>query len=113
MAVYPVRGTSRSTWVDRYRVAACPDLPHNRGESTSPYKRDPATAGGYRRQLARAVWKKGGRLHRTKGGHQHYFTRIVRRSLPRPSITGSLKRGLLVGILKNAGIPREEFLELL
>jgi len=29
------------------------------------------------------------------------------------SITGSLKRGLLVGILKNAGIPREEFLELL
>ena len=40
-------------------------------------------------------------------------TRIVRRSLPRPSTTGSLKRGLLVGILKNAGIPREEFLELL
>jgi hypothetical protein len=40
-------------------------------------------------------------------------TRIVRRSLPRPSITGSLKRGLLVGILKNAGIPRKEFLELL
>jgi len=35
-------------------------------------------------------------------------TRVVRRSLPR-----SLKRGLLVGILKNAGIPREEFLELL
>jgi hypothetical protein len=40
-------------------------------------------------------------------------TRIVRRSLPRPSITGSLKRGLIVGILKNAGIPRKEFLELL
>jgi len=51
--------------------------------------------------------------HRTKGSHQHYFHPDRSALITVPVHTGSLKRGLLAGILKDAGVSREEFLELL
>ncbi len=65
------------------------------------------------RQLARVLQKKGWQLHRTKGSHQHYFHPDRSALITVPVHTGSLKRGLLAGILKDAGVSREEFLELL
>lgn len=65
------------------------------------------------RQLIRVLEKKGWRLARTKGSH-HYFAHPDRPNLVSvPVHSGDLKRPLVAGILKDAGIGREEFLKLL
>lgn len=64
------------------------------------------------RQLVRILERKGWQRVRTKGSHlvfAHPDTpKLV--TVPNP---GDLKRPLLAGILKDAGISREEFLRLL
>jgi predicted RNA binding protein YcfA (HicA-like mRNA interferase family) len=61
------------------------------------------------RVLERTGWK----LARTRGSH-HYFVHPRNPNvISVPNHPGDLKRGLIAGILKDAGIGREEFLRLL
>lgn len=65
------------------------------------------------KQLIRVLEHEGWRLQRTRGSH-HYFVHPDRAQLITvPVHPRDLKRGLLSGILKDAGISREEFLRLL
>ena len=74
-------------------------------------RRLPAVTG---RQVIRALEREGWRVKRIKGSH-HFMTHSdLRDAVPVP-VHGSktLGAGLLLNILKTAGISREKFLELL
>ena len=65
------------------------------------------------RQLIRVLEKRGWRLERTRGSHR-IFTHPDRPNLIAvPVHPGDLKRPLVAGILKDAGISRDDFLKLL
>jgi predicted RNA binding protein YcfA (HicA-like mRNA interferase family) len=65
------------------------------------------------RQLIRVLQKKGWVQVRTKGSHRYFSHPDHQNLISVPVHPGDLKRGLLAGILKDAGISREEFLRLL
>jgi predicted RNA binding protein YcfA (HicA-like mRNA interferase family) len=65
------------------------------------------------RQLARVLELHGWHLHRSKGSHHHFVHANRNIVITVPIHTGDLKRGLVAGILKDAGISREKFLRLL
>ncbi|MEK6790193.1 MAG: type II toxin-antitoxin system HicA family toxin [Deltaproteobacteria bacterium] len=64
------------------------------------------------KQCIRALERAGFKLARIQGSHHH-----MRRSLPFCQVSvplhSSLKKGLLHGILKSAGLSLEDFLKLL
>jgi predicted RNA binding protein YcfA (HicA-like mRNA interferase family) len=65
------------------------------------------------RRLIRVLEQKGWKLHRVKGSH-HVFVHPTNPKLITVAVhSGDLKRGLVAGVLKDAGISREEFLRLL
>lgn len=65
------------------------------------------------RQLVRVLEKHGWELARIKGSHHIYAHAINPKLIAVPVHQGDLKRGLLAGVLKDAGISRSEFLQLL
>lgn len=65
------------------------------------------------RQLIRVLERKGWRLARTRGSHLVFAHPDSRKLITVPNHPGDLKRPLLAGILKDAGIGRDEFLRLL
>lgn len=65
------------------------------------------------RQLIRVLEQKGWTLHRTKGSHHVFVHPTSPKVITVPVHPGDLKRGLVAGVLKDAGITREEFLKLL
>ena len=65
------------------------------------------------RQLISVLEKAGWRLHRTKGSHHHFVHPDRAVIITAPVHGGDLKRGLVAGILKDAGISREDLLRLL
>jgi len=56
---------------------------------------------------------KGWRLARSKGSHHHFTHRNYPAVISVPVHPGDIKRGTLAGILKDAGISRDEFRRLL
>jgi predicted RNA binding protein YcfA (HicA-like mRNA interferase family) len=66
------------------------------------------------KQLAKVLEAKGWYLKRTKGSHHIMRHSTIPDAIPVP-IHGNrdIKRGLLLNILKTAGISRDEFQELL
>ena len=50
---------------------------------------------------------------RQSGGHLILVHRISRRIIAVPMHSGDLKRGLLFGIIKQAGVTKQEFVDLL
>lgn len=65
------------------------------------------------RQLVRVLEHKGWKLVRTRGSHLVFAHPERTKLVTVPNHPGDLKRPLLAGILKDAGISREEFLRLL
>jgi predicted RNA binding protein YcfA (HicA-like mRNA interferase family) len=65
------------------------------------------------RQLIRVLESQGWSLHRTRGSHHHFVHADRAIVVTVPVHAGDLKRGLVSGILKDAGISREDFLRLL
>lgn len=65
------------------------------------------------RQLIRVLEHKGWKLHRVKGSHHVFVHPMNPKPITVPVHPGDLKRGLVAGVLKDAGISREEFLKLL
>lgn len=65
------------------------------------------------RQLMRVLERDGWRLARTRGSHFSYRHPKKRGVAVVPNHPGDLKRPLVAGILKDAGISRQEFLKLL
>lgn len=65
------------------------------------------------RQLIRVLERTGWTLVRTRGSHLVFAHPDSPKLVIVPNHPGDLKRPLLAGILKDAGISREEFLRLL
>jgi len=65
------------------------------------------------RQLMRVLERDGWQLARTRGSHFSFRHPEKRGTVVVPSHPGEVKRPLVAGILKDAGISREEFLQLL
>ena len=65
------------------------------------------------RQLIRALERQGWELARTKGSHQSFRHPDRPNVVTVPVHARDLKRGMLSGILKDAGISPEEFRKLL
>lgn len=65
------------------------------------------------RQLIRVLERSGWKLARTKGSHQSFRHPDHTNIVTVPVHGRDLKRGMLAGILKDAGITPEEFRELL
>lgn len=65
------------------------------------------------RQLIRVLEQKGWRLARSKGSHHHFMHPENLSIVSVPVHPRDLKRGTLSGVLKDAGISREEFLDVL
>ena len=65
------------------------------------------------RQLIRVLERNGWKLVRTRGSHLVFANPDSPKLVTVPNHPGDLKRPLLAGILKDAGISREEFLRLL
>jgi len=65
------------------------------------------------KQLIRVLEKRGWRLDRVRGSHHLMKHPVERRTIPVPVHNRDLAPGTLRGILKNAGISREELRRLL
>jgi len=65
------------------------------------------------RQLIRVLERHGWELHRSRGSHHHFVHPDRAVIITVPVHAKDLKRGLVAGILKDAGISREEFLRTL
>lgn len=65
------------------------------------------------RQLIRVLERTGWTLVRTRGSHLVFAHPDNPKLVTVPNHPGDVKRPLLAGILKDAGISREEFLRLL
>jgi len=65
------------------------------------------------RQLIRVLERKGWTIVRTRGSHLVFTHPDSARLITVPNHPGDLKRPLVAGILKDAGISRDEFLRLL
>ncbi len=65
------------------------------------------------RQLIRVLEKKGWKLARSKGSHQHFTHPHSPNVITVAVHAKDIKRGTLSGILADAGIGRDEFLRLL
>ncbi len=65
------------------------------------------------REVIRALERAGFTLHHQTGSHAILYKTGHPRPVSVPMHPGDLKRGLLMGILKDAGLSPEEFTELL
>lgn len=65
------------------------------------------------KELIRVLEKKGWHLDRVRGSHHIMVHPTFRRAVPVPMHNRDLKAGTLNGILRSAGISREELTELL
>lgn len=65
------------------------------------------------RQVVRVLERRGWRLDRTSGSHQVFVHDVIRHPVVVPMHAKDIGRGLLVRILQDAEISREEFLKLL
>lgn len=65
------------------------------------------------REAIRALEKAGWRVHRQKGSHVSMYKESVPNLVVVPLHTRDLPKGTLHGILEDAGLTAEEFLELL
>jgi predicted RNA binding protein YcfA (HicA-like mRNA interferase family) len=65
------------------------------------------------RKVIRVLERKGFILDRTKGSHQIYYHPETKRRVVLPVHKRDLPKGTLLEILKQAGIDRKEFLDLL
>lgn len=65
------------------------------------------------RQLIRVLEKRGWKLVRSKGSHHHFRHPNSPNLVVVPVHARDIKWGTLSGILSDAGVSREEFLELL
>lgn len=65
------------------------------------------------REVARALERAGFSLRRTTGSHYLYTHPDLPRPVSVPFHPGTIKSGLLREIIKQAGLTREEFLDLL
>lgn len=65
------------------------------------------------KDLIRVLEKKGWRLDRIRGSHHIMVHPILKKAVPVPMHNRDLKTGTLSGILRSAGISREELTELL
>lgn len=65
------------------------------------------------RQLVRVLERQGWTLVRTRGSHLVFAHADSPKLIIVPNHPGAVKRPLLAGILKDAGISREEFVRLL
>lgn len=65
------------------------------------------------RQLVRVLERKGWRLDRTTGSHQVFVHDVVPHPVVVPMHNKDIGRGLLVRILQDAEISRDDFLKLL
>jgi predicted RNA binding protein YcfA (HicA-like mRNA interferase family) len=63
--------------------------------------------------LCRVLERKGWELARTKGSHRIYVHPVNPRPISVPMHPGDLKRPLVAGVLKDAGVTREELRRLL
>ncbi len=63
------------------------------------------------RQLIRVLERKGWKLARSKGSHHHFTHPSSPNVVTVPVHSKDVKRGTLNGILADAGISRDEFLE--
>ncbi len=64
-------------------------------------------------QLIRALQRTGWQLDRVRGSHYILVHPELRRALPVPFHNRDLKAGTLAGILRSAGLTREQLRELL
>ncbi len=65
------------------------------------------------RDLIRVLEKKGWEQRRTRGSHHYFVKPEIQEAIAVPVHNRDLKPGLLLAILKTAGISREEFVQLL
>lgn len=65
------------------------------------------------KQLMRVLERSGWEQRRTRGSHHYFVHPNVRDSIAVPAHNRDLKPGLLLAILKTAGISREQFRKLL
>jgi len=65
------------------------------------------------RELVRVLEKKGWRLDRVRGSHHIMVHPALKKAVSVPMHNRDLKTGTLHGILRVAGISRQEFIELL
>ena len=65
------------------------------------------------KDLIRVLEKKGWQLDRVRGSHHIMVNSELHKVVPVPVHNRELKTGTLVGILRSAGITREELRELL
>lgn len=65
------------------------------------------------KDLIRVLEKKGWRLDRVRGSHHIMVHPVLKKALPVPMHNRDLKAGTLSGILRSAGISRQELTELL
>ncbi len=65
------------------------------------------------KELIRALTKAGFALHHVRGSHYVMMHPQTRKRVPVPYHATDLKKGMLHGILKQVGLTREAFLELL
>ncbi len=63
--------------------------------------------------LIRVMEQKGWELDRVRGSHYVMVHPVLRRAIPVPLHNRDLKAGTLAGILRSAGISRDELRELL
>lgn len=64
-------------------------------------------------EVIRVLERAGWRLKRSVGSHRYYVHTERRGLICVPFHSGDLKRGTLHGIITDAGLTREEFLDLL
>lgn len=62
------------------------------------------------KQLIRVLERHGWELHRSRGSHHHFIHADRTIIVTVPVHPGDLKRGLVSGVLRDAGISREDFL---
>lgn len=65
------------------------------------------------KDLIRVLEKKGWRLDPIRGSHHIMVQPILKKAVPVPMHSRDLKTGTLIGILRSAGISREELTDLL
>ena len=65
------------------------------------------------KEAVRALEKAGWRIHRQKGSHVSMHKEGVPELVVIPLHTGDLPKGTLHGIIEDAGLTTEEFMELL
>ena len=61
------------------------------------------------RDVVKILIKHGFKLKRRKGRHDVYYNEKLNRTIPVPTSHGIITRGVIKSLIRQSGIPREEF----